>query len=118
MVDQRAEYWLNAGDIAFALDPETGGDWLQGFHIEGEDIDFLIQQFDRWTNENNLNFADYMFFRKANLAMKDCADEFGMGARNMPCALAITSPGKLLSQQDCIQVYQLASIIENGQGSG
>lgn len=31
MVDQRLEYWLDAADIAFALDPETGGDWLNGF---------------------------------------------------------------------------------------
>jgi len=37
MIDQRLEYWLDAADIAFALDPETGGDWLQGFDIEPED---------------------------------------------------------------------------------
>jgi len=35
----------------------------------------LIEQFDRWNQENNLNFADYLFLRKANLAMKMCAGE-------------------------------------------
>jgi len=39
-----------------------------------------------------------MFLRKANLAMGECADEAGMGARNLPCALAITSPGRLLTE--------------------
>jgi len=38
-----------------------------------------------------------MFLRKANLAFKECATEANIGARNMPCALAITSPGRLLS---------------------
>lgn len=88
---------MNSADITFGIDPETGGEWLRGFEIDPEKIDELIYQFDRWFNDNNLNFADYMFLRKANLAMKMCADEKGIGARNMPCALAITSPGKVLT---------------------
>ena len=34
-----------------------------------------------------INFADYMFFRKANLAWKECASETGIGYHAMSCAL-------------------------------
>jgi hypothetical protein len=34
-----------------------------------------------------LNFADYLFLRKANLAWKECASEGSIGGRNMGCAL-------------------------------
>jgi len=32
----------------------------------------------------------------------------------MPCALAITSPGRLLTVQDAIEIYSLAYIIKGG----
>lgn len=28
LVDQRQEYWLEEADVLFAIDEETGGDWL------------------------------------------------------------------------------------------
>jgi len=36
----------------------------------------------------------------------------------MPCSLAITSPGRMLSQQDSVEIYTLAYIIEAGQPIG
>jgi hypothetical protein len=100
MVDQRGEYWLDQADLEMATSEETGEGWLDGFHLDEEiaDMEFLIAQFDRFNQENNLNFADYMFLRKSNLAFKHCASEDGIGSRNMPCGLAITSPGRLMSQ--------------------
>jgi len=43
-----------------------------------------------------LNFADYLFLRKANLAWKECADDSGISSRNMNCALHYTSPGEIM----------------------
>lgn len=60
-------------------------------------IPFLIECFDRWNNGKNLNFADYVFLRKANLAWKECSSESALSSRNMDCALQITNPGKILS---------------------
>jgi len=66
-----------------------------------------------------LNFADYIFLRKCNLAFKTCADEGGIGARRLPCALAITSPnGKILSVADTAEVFSLVFILQTGQGWG
>jgi len=36
----------------------------------------------------------------------------------MPCSLAVTSPGRLLTQQDAYEIYTLAYIIEAGQPFG
>lgn len=97
-VDQRGEYWLDAGDVQLALDPEADPQWLAGivYEVTDETLPLMIEQFDRFNQEQNLNFADYLFLRKANLAWKECASEGNIGARNMGCALQITSPGRLL----------------------
>jgi hypothetical protein len=47
----------------------------------------MIETFDRFNDENKLNFADYLFLRKTNLAWKECASEGSIGSRNMGCAL-------------------------------
>jgi hypothetical protein len=39
----------------------------------------LIECFDRWNQDSEINFADYLFLRKANLAWKECASEDGIG---------------------------------------
>lgn len=43
-----------------------------------------------------LNFADYIFLRKANLAWKECATDEGLSKLKMGCSLEITAPGRTL----------------------
>lgn len=78
-------YLLEEGDVEAMLeDEETEFD---GIHIAGEDMEELLEYFDRFNIGNRLNFADYLFFRKANLAWKECASETGIGYHAMSCAL-------------------------------
>jgi len=51
---------------------------------------------DRWSDDPQINFADYLFLRKANVAWDECAGEGGIGSRNVNCALHFTSPFKVL----------------------
>jgi len=117
-IDQRGEYWLDAGDVALALSEDQ--DWFNGIkHFVPEDEQaLLIEQFDRFNQEQNLNFADYLFLRKCNLAFKECASEGVIGAKQMGCALQITSPGRLLQSPEAHEIYSLANLIRDGNKRG
>jgi len=41
-----------------------------------EDLSYFLEIFDRWNQEDRLNFADYLFLRKLNLAWKKCLASF------------------------------------------
>jgi len=60
---------------------------FDGIHVQAEDYEELLECFDRFHNGNQLNFADYLFLRKANLAWKECTSEPGIGFHAMSCAL-------------------------------
>jgi len=83
--DQRGVYLLEMGDLEPMLTAEET--LFDGIHIDPKDYEELLEYFDRFNNGNQLNFADYMFFRKANLAWKECASENGIGFHAMSCAL-------------------------------
>jgi len=108
-------YLLEEGD----LEPMFGEETLfDGIKVAPEDYPELLEYFDRFNNENQLNFADYLFLRKANLAWKECASENGIGYHAMSCALQITSPGRVLSAPDAKEVYELAFILKEGKNLG
>lgn len=109
-------YLLEEGDVAGMLEDEET--LFDGIKVDPEDYEELIEYFDRFNNENRLNFADYLFLRKANLAWKECASENGIGYHAMSCALQITSPGRVLAAVDAKEVYDLAFIIREGKNMG
>jgi len=67
------------------LTSENG--FFDGIRAQPEDYEELLEYFDRFNHGNQLNFADYLFLRKANLAWKECASEIGIGFHAMSCAL-------------------------------
>jgi len=91
---------------------------FDGINVAEEDQEELLEYFDRFNIGEQLNFADYLFFRKANLAWKECASETGIGFHAMSCGLQITSPGRVLSAPDAKEVYELAFIIMEGKNLG
>lgn len=44
-VDQRGEYWLDAGDVALALDPEADPSWMAGivYEVTDETLPLMIE---------------------------------------------------------------------------
>jgi len=63
----------------------TVGDLLSNIHLKEDEIKDMLVAFDRFDNEyvalgGQMNFADYIFLRKANLAWKDCTRDSSIGA--------------------------------------
>lgn len=61
-----------------------------------------------------INFADYIFLRKANLAWKECAADAGLSKLKVACALEIAAPGRTLDFPEGKQVFDLALMFRNG----
>lgn len=115
-IDSDGNYLLSQEDLWAAISAEDT--LFDGVQVTEEEVPRLVQQFDRFNSGNQLNFADYLFLRKANLAWKECASETGIGYRAMSCALQITSPGRVLSAPDAKEVYELAFVLKEGKNTG
>jgi len=55
-----------------------------------------------------------MFFRKTNLAWKECSVNNRISKINMVCAMAVAVPGRRLYLPDAKQLFDIALIIFNG----
>jgi len=62
-----------------------------------------------------LNFADYLYWRKTNLAWHECSNESYMGVKGVNCACHIISPGHILQVIEAKTVYELATAIRSGK---
>lgn len=72
-------------------------DALPNIDIKGDDqINNLISSFDRYDYFMRLNFVDYLFLRRSNLAWGECASDGTIGSNKMNTALHITSPTRIL----------------------
>jgi len=43
-----------------------------------------------------VNFADYIFLRRVNLAWEECSSSEGLSKTKINCAFEITAPGRTL----------------------
>jgi len=82
--------------------------------LNPSNLELLIGCFDRWNQDSKLNFADYLFLRKSNLAWKECSAEDGLGARNVNCALHYTSPTKIMQNVEAKEAAELANMFATG----
>ncbi len=69
-------------------------EFLTNVDLNEEQIRDLCNAFDRFDNEylllgGQINFVDYLFLRKANLAWKECTRDNEISVNQMPCALDI-----------------------------
>lgn len=60
-------------------------------------------------NENNLNFNDYIFLRRANFAWKECSVDNKLNKKRMECALTATTPQKRKFLPVANQVFNIAN---------
>jgi len=62
-----------------------------------------------------MNFADYIFIRKANLAWKECTRDNFIGVNQIACGLHITSSNKkTISRDEAKQVFEMGLILIYG----
>jgi hypothetical protein len=74
----------------------------------------IIEYLDR-IQDNNVNFADYMFLRRVSLAWNDCAAGKQLSKINVPCAMRIAVPGWIADEQDSNFLMNLNTIIKEGK---
>lgn len=61
-----------------------------------------------------INFADYMFLRKTNLAWKKCAMDDQISRKNMGCAMTVAVPGRRLYLPDSTELFDMGVLLFKG----
>jgi hypothetical protein len=89
---------------------------MAGTRLPEDKIEYVMEAVDR--GGEALNFADYLFLRKTNLAWKECAIDDKLAKNRVNCALAITSPGKTMYLPDSKYVFDLGWVLKEGVSDG
>jgi len=61
-----------------------------------------------------INFADYMFIRKTNLAWKKCSKDDRISRKLMICAISVAVPGRRMYLPDATELFDIATTIYVG----
>jgi len=63
---------------------------------------------------NQINFAEYMFIRKTNLAWRKCARDGKITRKLMSCAISVAVPGRRMYLPDATELFDIAVTVYNG----
>lgn len=58
------------------------------------------------------NFADYMFMRRVNLAVKKCMINGQIMGKNIPCAMHILAPGRVLDSYEAKDFFAVQTLVD------
>ena len=106
--DKDGNYKVTDKEIVKCLKSDT----LNGTALNKEDSQKVLDILDR-ENEKAINFADYLFLRRANLAWKECAKDDDLGVGEIACAIQIACPaGKAIDYSKAKEIFNTAIIIQ------
>lgn len=107
--DEDKDYLLSQDEFGKCLESEE----LSPLRLKPEDTAMVWELINK-DDENQVNFADYLYMRRVNIGWGDCAGGTIMSRIQIPCGMRVVVPGLIASEQDVKMIVEIVTAFKYG----